>query len=166
MSAESDSGGFLLFPNYYEDVKQIDVKPYTVDAEQTKLINANVYNHFGVNEKVLQNSAGSDDLDAFFNGAIEPFAIQFSEVMTKAMFSEGERARGSKFIANANRLQYMSVSSKVSMATQLGDRGALLIDEIRELFNYEPLPDGAGQVAPIRGEYKPANDLGGQNDQE
>ena len=166
LSAESDSGGFLLFPNYYEDVKQIDVKPYTVDAEQTKLINANVYNHFGVNEKVLQNSAGSDDLDAFFNGAIEPFAIQFSEVMTKAMFSEGERARGSKFIANANRLQYMSVSSKVSMATQLGDRGALLIDEIRELFNYEPLPDGAGQVAPIRGEYKPANDLGGQNDQE
>lgn len=42
LSAESDSGGFLLFPNYYEDVKQIDVKPYTVDAEQTKLINANV----------------------------------------------------------------------------------------------------------------------------
>ena len=37
-------------------------------------------------------------------------------------------------------------------------------DEIRELFNYEPLPDGAGQVAPIRGEYKATDELGGNND--
>ena len=28
-----------------------------------------------------------------------------------------------------------------------------MIDEIRELFNWGPLPDGAGQHAPIRGEY-------------
>jgi hypothetical protein len=40
------------------------------------------------------------------------------------------------------------------MAQQLGDRGVLTIDEIRELFNYAPLPDGAGQYTPIRGEYK------------
>ena len=34
-----------------------------------------------------------------------------------------------------------------------------MIDEIRELFNYAPLPDCAGQVAPIRGEYKATEDL-------
>ena len=45
------------------------------------------------------------------------------------------------------------------MAKELGDRGAILIDEIRELFNYPPLPDGAGQVAPIRGEYKATDTL-------
>jgi hypothetical protein len=39
------------------------------------------------------------------------------------------------------------------MAQQLGDRGILTIDEIRELFNYAPMPDGNGQHAPIRGEY-------------
>ena len=55
----------------------------------------------------------------------------------------------------------MSTSQKVEMARELGDRGAMLIDEIRELFNYEPLPDGAGQVAPIRGEYKATGDLKG-----
>jgi len=82
------------------------------------------------------------------------------------MFTERERAQGTSFSVNANRLQYMSVPQKVQMAKELGDRGAILIDEIRELFNYEPLPDGAGQVAPIRGEYKPADELGGTNDQE
>lgn len=166
LSSESEAGGFLLFPNTYKDVKQIDVKPWTVDAEQMKAIYSNVANYFGVSEEVMQNKAKSEELEAFFDGAIEPFAIQFSESMTKAMFSQREREMGTTFSVNANRLQYMSVQQKVQMAKELGDRGAILIDEIRELFNYEPLPDGAGQVAPIRGEYKPADDLGGNDDQE
>ena len=163
LSTESKSGGFLLFPNTYKDIKQIDVKPYSIDAAQMQQIRENVFNYFGVSEDVLQNKAKAEDLEAFFDGAIEPFAIQFSEAMTRMLFSERERAQGSYIIANANRLQYMSTTAKVQMAKELGDRGAILIDEIRELFNYEPLPDGAGQVAPIRGEYKATDELGGNN---
>ena len=159
LSSESESGGFLLFPNTYKDIRQIDVKPYSIDAAQMAQIRENVFNYFGVNEDVLQNRAKGDQLEAFFDGAIEPFAIQFSEAVTKALFTERERAQGSYLIANANRLQYMSVSQKVQMAKELGDRGAILIDEIRELFNYAPLSDGAGQVAPIRGEYKATDEL-------
>ena len=159
LSTESKSGGFLLFPNTYKDIKQIDVKPYAIDADQMKQIRENVFNYFGVSEAVLQNSAKAEELEAFFDGAIEPFAIQLSEAMTKMLFSERERAQGSYLIANANRLQYMSTTQKVQMAKELGDRGAILIDEIRELFNYAPLPNGAGQVAPIRGEYKATDDL-------
>jgi len=159
LSTESESGGFLLFPNTYKDIKQIDVKPYAINADQMRQIRENVFNYFGVNEDVLQNKAKGDQLEAFFDGAIEPFAIQFSEAVTKMLFSERERAQGSHLIANANRLQYMSVTQKVQMAKELGDRGAILIDEIRELFNYSPLPDGAGQVAPIRGEYKATDEL-------
>ena len=169
LSTDSKSGGFLLFPNTYKDVKQIDVKPYAIDAEQMKQIRENVFNYFGVNEGVLQNSAKNEELEAFFDGGIEPFAIQFSEATTKMLFTERERAQGSFIMANANRLQYMSTSQKVQMAKELGDRGAILIDEIRELFNFAPLPDGAGQVAPIRGEYKATDELaaesgGGEDD--
>lgn len=166
LSTQSKSGGFLLFPNTYKDIKQIDVKPYAIDAEQMRQIRENVYNYFGVSEDVLQNKAKNEDLEAFFDGAIEPFAIQFSEAVTKMLFSERERAQGSYLIANANRLQYMSTSQKVQMARELGDRGAILIDEIRELFNYAPLPDGAGQVAPIRGEYKATDELTEENENE
>lgn len=166
LSTDSDSGGFLLFPNTYKDIRQIDVKPYTVDADQMEMIQKNVCNYFGVNQAVLENSAKAEDLEAFYDGAVEPFAIQFSEAMTKAAFSERERAQGSGIRAASNRLQYMSTTAKVQMAKELGDRGAILIDEIRELFNYDPLPDGAGQVAPIRGEYKATETLteGGATD--
>lgn len=162
LSSDSEAGGFLLFPNTYKDIKQIDVKPYSIDADQMSQIRENVFNYYGVSEDVLQNKAKAEELEGFFDGAIEPFAIQFSESITKMLFSERERAQGSYLIANANRLQYMSTSQKVQMAKELGDRGAILIDEIRELFNYDPLPDGAGQVAPIRGEYKATDELGGE----
>ena len=166
LSTESKSGGFLLFPSTYKDIKQIDVKPYSADADQMAQIRENVFNYFGVSEEVLQNKAKAEDLEGFFDGCIEPFAIQFSETLTKMLFSERERAQGSFLIANANRLQYMSTAQKVQMAKELGDRGAILIDEIRELFNYAPLPNGAGQVAPIRGEYKATDELGGSDDTE
>lgn len=167
LTADAEANnGVLLFPNTYQNIKQIETKPYTVDAPQMELIRKNVQNYFGVNESVMQNSANAESLDAFFNGAIEPFAIQFSEAMTSAMFTDRERAQGSYLMANANRLQYMSTSQKVQMAKELGDRGAILIDEIRELFNYAPLPNGAGQVAPIRGEYKATEELTEGSDNE
>lgn len=155
--ADAEAGGLLLFPNTYQNIQQIKNTPYTVDAAQMELIKTNVSNYFGVNERVMQNLAAGDELDAFFNGAIEPFAIQFSEAMTKAIFTERERAQGSYMIANANRLQYMSTAAKVQMAKELLDRGVMTINEARELFNYADME--GGDVAPIRGEYKATDDL-------
>lgn len=148
-----DGGGLLLFPNTYQNIKQITPNAYNASSSERKLIQKNVTFYYGVNEKIMNNSATGDELDAFFNGAIEPVAIQLSEVITRWMYSPFEQSNGSYFVAVANRLQYMSVTAKVSMSKELGDRGAIMIDEIRELFNWGPLPDGAGQHAPIRGEY-------------
>lgn len=149
----TEGGGILLFPNTYSDIRQLESKPYTVDKDEQEQIRLNVYNYFGVNEDVLQNKALGNEMDAFFNGAIEPFEIQLSEVLTKMTFSGREIAAGAGIQVTANRLQYMPVETKISMIRQLGDRGMITIDEARALFNYAPLPDGAGQVAPIRGEY-------------
>ena len=147
-------GGLLLFGNQYTNIKELSQRQFTVDPQQMALIKANVYDYFGVSEKIIRNEATGDELDAFFNGSIEPFAIKLSDALTKMVFSERERNGGNRILFTANRLQYMSVGAKISMAQQLGDRGVLTIDEIRELFNYAPLPDGKGQYTPIRGEYK------------
>lgn len=148
-----DGGGLLLFPNTYQNIKQITPNAYNSSSSERELIQKNVTFYYGVNEKIMNNSATGDELDAFFNGAIEPVAIQLSEVITRWMYSPFEQSNGSYFVAVANRLQYMTITTKVSMSKELGDRGAIMIDEIRELFNWGPLPDGAGQHAPIRGEY-------------
>ena len=151
-----ENGGLLLFPNTYSDIKQVTDSAYRVDTDQMKLIQKNVYDYFGVNEDIIQGKADSDKLDAFFNSAIEPFAIALSEALSKAIYTDRERSFGNHVYVNANRLQYMSQTAKVTVAKELGDRGILTINEIRELFNYAPLPDG--DVAFIRGEYKPVEE--------
>lgn len=158
-------GGVLLFPNTYSDIQQIKSSPFVVDADQMNSIRQNVFDYFGVNEGVLQNKAYGDAWSAFYEGAIEPFAVQFSDVVTKMLFTERERASGSFLMATANRLQYMSNTDKINYATNMGDRGFIMIDEIREVFNLPPLPGNQGKRLPIRGEYYFLNDENGSNEE-
>lgn len=150
---DAEGGGLLLFPNTYKDIKQIDVKPWVVDADQMKAIKDGVYEYFNVNEDILTNKAFGDAWAAFYEGAIEPFAIQFSEVMTKMLFTFREQSQGNQVVATANRIQYMTNAEKLSVTNGFADRGMATIDELREIWNLPPLPDGKGAVIPIRGEY-------------
>ena len=150
---QGGGGGLLLFGNQMTNIQQLKQEGYKVDAEQMKMIQTSVENYFGVSEKVIRNEATGDELDAFYNGAIEPFAIKLSDALTRMVFTERERNGGNAITFAGDRLQYMNIGSKISMAQQLGDRGILTIDEIRALFNYDPLPDGIGEHVPARGEY-------------
>lgn len=151
-------GGLLLFPNTYSEIQQIKSAPFVVDAAQMDIIKTNVYNYFGVNEDVLQNKAFGDSWSAFYEGAIEPFAIQFSDVVSKMLFTQRERSEGSFIMATANRLQYMSNAEKLNVSAQMADRGIMNRDEIREIWNLPPLPNGEGKAYIVRGEYKNAAD--------
>ena len=152
-SRDSDGGGLLLFPNTYKNIQQVSAKPWIVDADQMKAIKDNVYQYFGVNEDVLQNKAYGDAWAAFYEGCIEPFAIQFSEVMSKMLFTLRERSSGNEVIATSNRLQYMSNADKLAVAAQMADRGLMTRNELREIFNLAPLPGDLGDSIPARGEY-------------
>lgn len=150
---EAKKGAILLFPNTFQDIRQVDIKPFTPDKDQMELINQNVYSYFGVNADILQNKAVGDSWSAFYEGAVEPFAIQFSETFKCALYSEREIANGADVAATANRLQYMSFADKLNFVQTMTDRGYLMIDEAREVFNLAPLPDGQGQRFVARGEY-------------
>ena len=147
------AGGIILFPSTFADIQQIKSSAYNVDQAELDLINGNVFSYFGVNEKLLQSLATADELDAFFNCCVEPFEIQLSEALTDMTFSGREQTNGNRIEVTANRLQYASLAQRISMAKELGDRGMILRDEVRELFNLAPLPDGLGQTAPVRGEF-------------
>ena len=144
-------GGLLLFPATYNNPKQIESKPFVMDAESQRQISESVYNYFGVNEDVLQGKASGDKWTAFYESAVEPFAIQFSEVMTDLFRLCGELTGEAAVYATANRLQYMSNSEKLNVSSQLLDRGILSINDVRDIWNLPPVADGDRRI--IRGEY-------------
>lgn len=149
-------GGILLLPNTYSEIQQMRQQVYAVNPEQMKIINTSVYNYFGVNDDVLQNKAGGDSWNAFYEGAIEPFAIQLSDVLTKMIFTFTERGYGAAFYFTSNRLQYMTNRDKLDVSSQMLDRGIFSLNEVREIWNMPPIDGGDKHI--IRGEYYELND--------
>lgn len=156
LSADNNSG-VLMFDNKYADVKQIESKPFIVDDKQMALIKNNVFNYFGVNEKIIQNNFTEDEWNAFYEGKIEPFAIQLSLVMSNMTFTERELSFGNQIIFSANRLQYASNGTKLDVVTQLFDRGFLTHNQGLEIFNMLPIDDGDKHF--IRLEYAEVSKL-------
>ncbi|MCQ2437702.1 MAG: phage portal protein [Clostridia bacterium] len=156
-------GGLLLFDYRFQNPTQIKADHYVVDEGQMKAIKANVFDYFGSNEDVLQNKTYGDRWSAYYEGEIEPWSIQLSEVLSDMLRLLGALEGDSGVMATANRLQYMSNADKLNFANQALDRGAINVDEWRDVFNLAPLPDGQGQVYRIRGEYKAADEAGAVN---
>ena len=167
----ADSGGLALFPSTYTNVQQIQSTAKIVDPEQMTIIQARVLNYFGCNEDVLQNKAVGDVWSAYYEGKIEPFAIQLSQAMTCMTFSQNEQTRGNSIMWSANRMQYMTNADKLQVSSQMIDRAILTINDIMDIWNLPHVPDGDKRY--IRREYTEISQLeppgggaqeGGQND--
>lgn len=156
LSAENNSG-VLLIDSKYADVKQIESKQMLVDPEQMKIINDNIFNYFGTNQDILQNKFNEETWNAYYEGAIEPFAIQLSLVLSNMIFSQREIAAGNSVMFEANRLQYASNTTKISLVTQLFDRGFITQNQGLEIFNMAPVSDGDKRY--IRKEYTNVENL-------
>ena len=155
-SKDAKGGGLLLFPNTYQDVQQIQVKPWTADADTMKAIQESVNKYFGVNDDVLENKAYGDAWAAFYEGVVEPFAIQASEVLTRMLFTFREQGQGNSVMLTANRLQYMTNADKLNVSAQMLDRGIMSINDVREIWQLPPVE--GGDVRIVRGEYYNADE--------
>jgi hypothetical protein len=155
----SNTAGVFLIDQKYQDVKQIDSKPYIINPSQMEYIKQNVFNYFGTNEHILQNKFTPDEWNAYYEGKIEPFALEIGLVHTNMTFSEREKAFGNQIFFSSNRLQYASISDKINYVVQMGDRGRTSINEDREVFNLPPIENGDRHF--IRGEYRPVDSYEG-----
>ena len=155
--SSDNTSGVMMFDAKYSDVQQINSKAYVVDAEQMKVIQNNVFNYFGVNEDILQNKFNEDTWNAYYEGKIEPFALQLGLVMSNMVFTSKELAFGNGFMFSANRMQYASNNTKLQVSTQLFDRGILSTNDVMDIWNLPHVEGGDKRY--IRLEYTDINDL-------
>ena len=153
----TEAGGLALFPNTYTNVQQIQSAAKVVDPEQMEIIQTRVLNYFGSNEDVLQNKTVGDAWSAYYEGKIEPFALQLSQAMTCMTFSRMEMARGNAVVWSANRLQYMTNTDKLQVSSQMFDRGILTTNDVMDIWNLPHVPDGDKRY--IRKEYTEVTQL-------
>ena len=153
----SESGGLALFPSSYVNVQQIQSQAKIVDPDQVKVIENRVYTYFGTNAKILLNQASGDDWSAYYEGKIEPFALQLSTAMTCMTYMASLRARKNAIVWTANRLQYMTNQDKLQVSSQLFDRGILSTNDVMDIWQLPHVPDGDKRY--IRKEYTEISQL-------
>lgn len=152
-----DSGGLALFPNTYTNIQQIQSLAKLVDPEQLKLIQDRVYTYFGTSEKILLNQATGDEWAAYYEGQVEPFALQLSTAMTCMTYSANQRSRKNAIVWTSNRLQYMTNNDKLQVSSQLFDRGILSTNDVMDIWHLPHVPDGDKRY--IRKEYAEVSQL-------
>jgi hypothetical protein len=97
-----------------------------------------------------------DEWEAFYEARLEPVLLALGLELTNKIFTDRARGFNNEIIFEANRLQYASSSTKISLI-QLVDRGVLTINEYREILNLASVE--GGDVRVIRKEYAEADHL-------
>lgn len=119
--------------------QEVNLKPITLDNEQLKQVNYNIFDYFGVSEKIVNNSFTEEEWNAFYEGIIEPRSIQMSYAFTNKIFKKQSIKEGHKIVFTANRLQYSTLSNKISLIKEAGALGLLTKDEAREIIELPQL---------------------------
>lgn len=140
MTAEND-GGIAGLDSTME-FHEVSQKTPVIPVAQSQFLRENIYRYYNINEKILNGSYTESEWNAFYEAVIEPVAIQLSLEFTFKLLSERERGFGNKIIFTANRLQYATLQTRVTLGAQLFDRGIITINEYREMMYFEPIEDG------------------------
>ena len=148
---DGNDTGVMMFDNKFADVKQIESVANVVNPKQQEYITESVFEYFGINQKILTNSYTEAEWDAYYEGKIEPFAIQASQVLSRMTFDPRQLHDGAMILATTNRLQYASNQTKLQVVTDLFDRGFLTHNQGLEIFNLSPIDGGDKHF--IRREY-------------
>lgn len=162
LSADNKSG-MIIYDNKFSELKQVESKPYTVNALQMQQINENVFIHFGTNMDIVTNKYDENTFNAYYEGKIEPFAVQLSLVTSNMLFTQREQSVGNMLTWTANRLQYASNTTKLQVSTQLFDRGLINRNGVMDIWNMAHVEDGEKYY--IRKEYTEVSELDKNNKQ-
>ena len=117
----------------------VNLKPITLDNEQLKQVNYNIFDYFGVSEKIIDNSFTEEEWNAFYEGIIEARAIQMSYAFTNKIFKRQSIKNGHKIVFTANRLQYASLKTKTELLRVVAPWSMIKVDEGREILDLAPL---------------------------
>lgn len=129
----SNAGGIAATDQRFEFVPTAQTA-YNVPHEQTETINRQICSYLGLSPKIVSAEYSEDEFAAFYESLIEPFAIQMSLEYSKKC--------GSEITFTAERLEFSSAVTRISLLRELLPFGVISINESRKLLALPEVPDG------------------------
>ena len=145
------------------DFTPVKIEPTTASDEQIKEIDNKVLNYFGINENIIQSKYSEDEWNAFYESVLEPIGLQMSLEFTNKLFTPTEKDFGNEILFESNRLQYASNNTKINLIRYASN--IMLVDELREIMNLAPLPNGEGQKILLDQNHNLNETIGDENNE-
>lgn len=120
-------------------------KTNIVDENTLKFIDEKILRNWGVSLCILTGDYTKEQYEAFYQKALEPLVISYSQAFTKKMFTEREKAFGNKIEFYPKELIFMTVTQTLEMINILSPTGGLYENEKRVALGLRPLPELEGK---------------------
>ena len=146
-----------------QEFTPITMNPTITNYMQMKEFRENIYRYFGISECIITSDYTEEQLEAFYESRIEPFLVALGLELTNKVFTNRERGYGAEIIFESNRMQYASNKTKLAMVSMV-DRGALVPNEWRMMFNLAPVEGGDKPIRRL--DTAQVDDKGGKNKEE
>lgn len=137
LSLENESGIASL--DGKADFQEVNMKPITLDADQLKMVNYNIYDYFGISDQIVKNSFNTNEWNAFYEGIVKPRAKQMELEFTNKLFNKKAIKDGNRIIFSTNLLTYATLDSKVNLIKNASAYGFIKTDEAREILGLAPI---------------------------
>ncbi len=138
--AKNESG--ILATDLKNEYIPLPVDPKVIDKDTMEFLQSKVLCHYGVSVPILSGDFNEEQYQAFYEKTLEPIIITLGQAFSKTLFTERELQFGNEVIFYPQKLLFTNTKNKIAVAEILGNRGALMDNQLLELFGYPPYEGG------------------------
>ena len=141
---ENNGSGVIVNDNKHEYTPITD-KQVPIPTGQLAFVKGEIYDYFGVNEKIVQNKETPEEAEAYYNGELKPFFTQMTQAFTAGLFTGRKLGYGNEILFEGDTLQHTKISEKTAALKFLADIGGVTVDDVRILYGLPPIGGEEGK---------------------
>lgn len=120
----------------------MNIKAPEIKSEVMAFLKGIVRERYGISEAMLAGDYDGEQHSAFYQSCVEDFIVEFEQAMSACLFTQREQDVGHRIRCYYNKVAYLSTQNKIELATLATNTGLLTLNEISDMFGFEPFEGG------------------------
>lgn len=138
--SKSESG--IIATDLPGEFVPINMSPTKIDDTVMKFLKSIIRERYGISEAMLSGDFNAEQHGAFYQSCLEDFQTEFEQAMSACVFTQREQDIGHRIRTYYSRTAFMTNNQKIELATLGTNTGLFTLNQILDMFGYEPQPDG------------------------
>ncbi len=140
------SASGMIVTSFAGDFTPVKIDTPNIPEPAMKFLKSIIQERYGVSAAILSGDYTGDQHDAFYQTAIEDVIVQLEQAMTACLFTPREQDVGHRIRCYYSKVNYMSTAAKNDLANLSKDIGLMTLNQIAEMYGFEPFEGGNRRV--------------------